>query len=284
MSSTAVVEMNWLEALVVHGDLRRLSPEQKSEYYILKCKEQNLNPANQPFSYLVLNGKEVLYANKGCAEQLRSIHNVSVRISKAEQVGDLYVVVAEATNGNGRVDSDVGAVNIATLKGESLANAMMKAQTKAKRRVTLSLCGLNMLDETEIESIRSEPVHNEVRALKAIAPLKIAAPETPAEPPKVIAPVLPPNPFHEKSDAYCVPCQAELVYSKAADGYSCPLRNIPHPSGQKHSVFKAALLDAFKAKHPKKDVPPISPEAAASIEWLEKNGDWQPSEEDMRMK
>jgi len=39
------------------------------------------------------------------------------------------------------------------LQGESLANALMKAETKAKRRVTLSICGLGMLDETEIGSI-----------------------------------------------------------------------------------------------------------------------------------
>ena len=30
---------------------------------------------------------------------------------------------------------------------------MMKAETKGKRRVTLSICGLGMLDETEVGSI-----------------------------------------------------------------------------------------------------------------------------------
>ena len=44
-------------------------------------------------------------------------------------------------------------VPIEGLRGEALSNAMMKATTKAKRRVTLSLCGLGMLDETEVESI-----------------------------------------------------------------------------------------------------------------------------------
>ena len=33
-----------------------------------------------------------------------------------------------------------------TLNGEDLANAMMKCETKAKRRVTLSICGPGMLD------------------------------------------------------------------------------------------------------------------------------------------
>ena len=42
---------------------------------------------------------------------------------------------------------------IAGLKGDALANGLMKAETKAKRRCTLSLCGLGMLDESEIETI-----------------------------------------------------------------------------------------------------------------------------------
>ncbi len=41
----------------------------------------------------------------------------------------------------------------ATLSGEAGANLMMKAVTKAKRRVTLSICGLGMLDETEVVTI-----------------------------------------------------------------------------------------------------------------------------------
>lgn len=139
--------------LVIDGDLSRLVPEQKSQYYILRCKEHGLNPSSQPFNYLKLNGKEVLYANKGCAEQLRAINKVSIKITKADKVDEIFVVIAEAKDGNGREDSATGAVPIMGLKGEALANAMMKAETKAKRRVTLSICGMNMLDETEVESI-----------------------------------------------------------------------------------------------------------------------------------
>jgi hypothetical protein len=39
------------------------------------------------------------------------------------------------------------------LKGDAYANAIMKAETKAKRRATLDLLGLGILDETEAESI-----------------------------------------------------------------------------------------------------------------------------------
>jgi hypothetical protein len=41
----------------------------------------------------------------------------------------------------------------ATLKGEARANAELKAVTKAKRRATLSICGLGWLDETEVDDI-----------------------------------------------------------------------------------------------------------------------------------
>ena len=44
-------------------------------------------------------------------------------------------------------------LSLAILKGEAKANAVMKAETKAKRRVTLSICGMGWVDESEIDSI-----------------------------------------------------------------------------------------------------------------------------------
>jgi len=44
-------------------------------------------------------------------------------------------------------------VPLGTLKGDALASALMKAETKAKRRVTLSIAGLGWLDETELATI-----------------------------------------------------------------------------------------------------------------------------------
>jgi hypothetical protein len=48
------------------------------------------------------------------------------------------------------------AVPIAGLRGEARANAMMKAETKAKRRATLAICGLGMLDESEMSGLPAE--------------------------------------------------------------------------------------------------------------------------------
>ena len=70
-----------------------------------------------------------------------------------EVIEDCYVCTARASFPDGRHDESIGAVPIAGLKGEARSNAMMKCETKAKRRVTLSLVGLSTLDESEVESI-----------------------------------------------------------------------------------------------------------------------------------
>lgn len=142
-----------IEKVLIGGDLSRLSAEQRVDYLRAVCKSLGLNPLTQPFAYITLNGKLTLYAKKDCTEQLRAIHGISVRIASRESIDGVYVVTASASQRDGRIDESIGAVSIEGLKGEAKANCMMKSETKAKRRVTLSLCGLGMLDESEIESI-----------------------------------------------------------------------------------------------------------------------------------
>ena len=147
------IDAQSVQRVLLGGDLSVLSAEQKVSYYNRVCELVGLNPLTQPFDYIKLNGKEKLYANKGCGEQLRSVHKISIKIVSRERLDDIYVVTAEAISADGRADSSTGAVPINGLKGEALANALMKAETKAKRRVTLSICGLNMLDDSELDSI-----------------------------------------------------------------------------------------------------------------------------------
>jgi len=146
--------------MVLGGDLSSLSREQLVTYYMHRCEELDLDPAEKPFDLLRLNGKLVLYAKKGCTDAICRQRGVTRSVESAEMVGDLYVVRAKATC-KGRSDEDIGAVPVGHLKGEKLANAMMKAVTKAKRRAVLALFGLGMLDETEVETIpgaKVEPV------------------------------------------------------------------------------------------------------------------------------
>jgi len=144
---------NAIENALIKGDLSGLLPEQRLSYLKQVCDTVGLNYLTKPFEYIQLNGKLTLYATRAATDQLRSVHKVSIKITDRQKFDDIYVVTAQATNAEGRFDESTGAVNVAGLKGEALANAYLKAETKAKRRVTLSLCGLGLLDESEVASI-----------------------------------------------------------------------------------------------------------------------------------
>jgi hypothetical protein len=114
-----------------------------------------LDPFTKPFDILRLNGKEVLYCTRSGTQQLNKLHKVSHLITSRDTNAEagVYIVTSKASLPDGRCTESIGAVNIAGLKGEMYANAIMKAETKAKRRATLDLLGLGVLDESEAESI-----------------------------------------------------------------------------------------------------------------------------------
>jgi hypothetical protein len=175
-----------IEQVLIEGDLRKLTPEQRLRYVHNICEVMGMNIATRPLDYINLGGKLVLYANKNAAEQLRRVHGVS--IFKLERDGgvDTYDVTAYARNADGREDAALGSVSIKGLGGEALSNAKMKAETKAKRRVTLSLCGLGMLDETEVDTIpgATKVAPEKAEAASAPVPEPPAPPEASQAPPK----------------------------------------------------------------------------------------------------
>jgi hypothetical protein len=143
-----------IERVVVSGDLSQLKAEERLDYYRRVCESLGLNPLTSPFAYITLNNKLKLYALREATDQLRKIHGVSVTGSTDTTVNEVYVVTCHVKDQAGRTDVSKGAVSLKGLGGEALANAIMKAETKAKRRATLSICGLGMLDETEVEDIK----------------------------------------------------------------------------------------------------------------------------------
>ena len=175
------IEMTNIERALMTNDLSQLTVEERGKYYNSVCDSLGLNPLTQPFGYIELaadgGGKKLtLYCKRDGADQLRRIHGVSIKIKSREIVNDMLLVTAEASDKTGRVDESIAAIwlkknevawdnglkkmrrtgHVVPLEGEALANAYMKAETKAKRRVALSICGLGWLDETEIESMKAE--------------------------------------------------------------------------------------------------------------------------------
>ena len=141
-----------LEKAVLEGDLSKLTEAERLTYYKKTCESLGLNPLTKPFQYIKLNGQLKLYASKDCTEQLRKLNQISLPAEKVkfwDNDGFIFCQVSAFAK-DGRSDTDIGSVK---LQGTTLDNAYKKALTQAKRRVTLSICGLGVLDESDIQSI-----------------------------------------------------------------------------------------------------------------------------------
>jgi hypothetical protein len=151
------VDGNILEQVLARGDLSKLTPEERTQWYIARCEAAGLDHRTQPFEYITLQGKLTLYARKSATDQLAGIHQISLDIfGKHVDEQGIYVVECRAKFPSGRTVEDMGAVFVQGLKGQDLGNAYLKCVTKAKRRTILSACGLGMLDETEVEDLSRE--------------------------------------------------------------------------------------------------------------------------------
>ena len=139
--------------LVLNGDISKMSNEMKVQYYNQLCHSLNLNPVTKPFQIIAFQGKTILYATKDCTEQLRKINKVSIVELNQDLKEGLCISKCKVQDKDNRYDIATGVVDIAGLKGGDLANAIMKSETKAKRRATLSICGLGILDESELDTM-----------------------------------------------------------------------------------------------------------------------------------
>ena len=154
LTTTQPLDATMIEGVLLGGDLSKLAPAQRVAYYRNVCQSIGLNYLTKPFEYITLNGKLTLYARKDATDQLRNINGVSIDDVDIVETEKQYLVKVKGHDKTGRSDVEIGVVNKTDMQG-NLANAQMKAVTKAKRRLTLSLCGLGWLDETEIETIPS---------------------------------------------------------------------------------------------------------------------------------
>lgn len=151
---------NILDRLALDSDLSQLTEEEKHQYYYFVCRKYGLDPFINPFAFIRLrdSNKLQLYARKNCSDQLRKIHCIDAEIVHRGQIETAVYVEVKVTDKSGRKDTAMGAVPISTEDGRKLspvqlAHALMTCETKAKRRATLSLCGLAMMDETEVDTL-----------------------------------------------------------------------------------------------------------------------------------
>lgn len=157
-----------IEQVLIGGDLAPLTPAERVDYYNKVSLSIGVNRLTRPFEYILFREpgggapRLQLYANKSCTEQLRKIHGVSVTDHQQTIEGDYCHVQVKVQDRTGRTDFSIGSVplfkykdgNRFDLSGAERCNAIMKASTKAKRRATLSICGLAFLDESELDTMK----------------------------------------------------------------------------------------------------------------------------------
>lgn len=133
--------------------------------------------------------KEVPYADRQTTVELGAQRKVSVQLIERDIIPASHALfVARATDvDSGRYVDATGVCaltdNKGALTGDKFANKIMHAETKAKRRATLELCGLGFLDESETESM--EGVSKvELEAPQAVSGDATTSPKTEPQQPK----------------------------------------------------------------------------------------------------
>lgn len=135
-----------IEKALMAGDISKMDSHTRVQFYLALCHSTGLNPLTRPFITMKgQDGSMQWYPTSGACEQLRKVHHVSISILSRERSDDgLYCVTVKACLPEGRKEESQGVVYVGGLKGQELANALMRCESKAKRRATLAICGLGM--------------------------------------------------------------------------------------------------------------------------------------------
>ncbi len=162
-------------------DLSALTEEQRQQHLERVCVAAGLDPAIGLLRYTYMDKNDgsgerhlVLYATKGATNAIRDNKGIDIIELTDKIMGGAYVVTAKAKNAKGRTDIATGAAALEGKRGKQLENAFALAQTRATRRVTLQMSGLDLLDESE--------VFDTEKAVSAVDNPPAAPPTAPAGP------------------------------------------------------------------------------------------------------
>lgn len=137
-------------------DIDSLNESQRQEYVRNICKHLGV-PAELNLVMLTYMDSSdgprrlVAYAKRGAAEIIRDNRQISVTDLKHELIGGSIVYTVVGKDKNGRQEIATGSKYIEGLFGADLDDAIMTAQTRAVRRMTLQFPGGGVLDESEVQ-------------------------------------------------------------------------------------------------------------------------------------
>jgi hypothetical protein len=192
--------MPTIDDIVITGDLSQLTEAQQTQHYLQVCAALGLDYHLHPLEYIFTdspNGgrKLILYVLRAGSDALRKLNGVDI-IDISTRIEDgVVTTTAKAKDKTGRTDIATGAVSIQGKNTHERANAIMASETKAKRRVTLSLSGCGLLDETEVADLTSKITVVDAGIGVSAAP-QLVVPKVSQAPAKDVTsalPVIPPS-------------------------------------------------------------------------------------------
>jgi len=138
-------------------DLDRLSSDELRQYYLDACAFHGVPPELNVLAFTYMDSgdgarRRVLYAKKGATDIIRERLGISVADLRKEIFNGTLTYTCFGKNKDGRFEIAVGASYIDGLIGRALEVAIMVAQTRAIRRMTLQFAGAGLIDETELQA------------------------------------------------------------------------------------------------------------------------------------
>lgn len=173
----AALDMQKYRAAIMSVDFARLSEDERFNWLIHTCQKIGIDPITKPIEFITLNGKLKPYFTRMATDEIRKNEGINIDLAERKIDSEMGIIsiIVKASTPDGRVDFATGIV--ALPKGaENIANAIMKAETKAKRRATLSICGLGFTDESELDTMQSvitEPKSKQQPRTPALPPMQM---------------------------------------------------------------------------------------------------------------
>ena len=155
-----------LEKVILQGDLSGLTNVERVIYNNKLCESLGINPLTKPIDYIRQGNRLSAFVNSQGMSQLRKLHRVSTTITDRSFLDkDTYQVIALASTAAGRSEESSAIIclvgkNGKSLTGQDRANKMMATETKAKRRASLGLLGLPLLENNSEGKIETSTTYD----------------------------------------------------------------------------------------------------------------------------
>ena len=164
------------QAVAANRDTSQLRPEHRGALLNELARALRLNPLTKPVIFLKTGQGESIYVTRQGADQIAARLRLNRETVAGPEVRDIlgvkvFFCQVKVTAPDGRFETAT-----ATLPATDPLMGLMKVETKAKRRATLSIAGLGMLSEEDAEEMgldaaldRTPPASEPTAALNSLA-------------------------------------------------------------------------------------------------------------------